>query len=65
MMVYDPNKGNSIKERLDLKGNPSVKDDWYTIRKTKETMTLLLLLSLKAGFVNTLIRMEIRQESCY
>ena len=38
LIVYDPRKGNSIKERLDLRGNPSVKEDWYTIRKTGEVI---------------------------
>ena len=41
LMIYDPNKGTTIKERLSLKGNPSVKDDWYTIRKTDETVDFL------------------------
>ena len=41
LMIYDPKKGNTIKERLSLKGNPSVKDDWYTIRKTDETIDFL------------------------
>ena len=41
MMIYDPRKGNTIKERLDLKGNPSVKEDWYTIRKTDETIDFI------------------------
>ena len=38
LIVYDPRKGNSIKERLDLRGNPSVKENWYTIRKTGEVI---------------------------
>ena len=38
LIVYDPRKGNSIKERIDLRGNPSVKEDWYTIRKTGEVI---------------------------
>jgi len=38
LIVYDPRKGDTMKERLDLKGNPSVQDDWYTIRKTGETI---------------------------
>ena len=50
MMVYNPNKGNSIKERLDLKGNPSVKDDWYTIRKTKETIDFVTFASSEGRF---------------
>ena len=50
MMVYNPNKGNSIKERLDLKGNPSVKDDWYTIRKTKETIDFVTFAATEGRF---------------
>ena len=38
LLVYDPRKGETIAERLDLKGNPSVNEDWYTIRKTGETI---------------------------
>ena len=38
LIVYDPRKGNSIKERIDLRSNPSVKEDWYTIRKTGEVI---------------------------
>jgi len=41
LLVHDPRKGNTIKERLDLKGNPSVGDDWYTIRKTGETIDFI------------------------
>jgi pyruvate/2-oxoacid:ferredoxin oxidoreductase beta subunit/Pyruvate/2-oxoacid:ferredoxin oxidoreductase delta subunit len=29
LMVYDPRKGDRLSERLDLKGNPSVKKDWH------------------------------------
>ena len=36
MLVYDPRKGDTIRERLDLKGNPNVKGDWYVDPKTKE-----------------------------
>ena len=41
LLIHDPRKGNTIKERLDLKGNPSVTDDWYTIRKTGETINFI------------------------
>ena len=41
LLVYDPRKGDTIKERLNLKGNPAVKDDWYTIRKTGETIDFI------------------------
>ncbi len=29
LMVYDPRKGDSLRERVDLKGNPSLKEDWH------------------------------------
>ena len=41
LLVYDPRKGSTIKERLSLQGNPSVKDDWYANPKTKEPVTFL------------------------
>ena len=36
LLIYDPRKGDTIKERLSLQGNPAVKDDWYVNPKTKE-----------------------------
>lgn len=41
MMVYDPRKGQTFRERLDLKGNPNVNDDWYVDPKTKEEFTFV------------------------
>lgn len=41
LMVYDPRRGDTIAERMDLKGNPAMNDDWYTIRKTGETVDFL------------------------
>lgn len=41
MFVYDPRKGNTIKERLSLKGNPAADEDWYTIKKTGETIDFI------------------------
>src|SRR5262245_2336172 len=41
LLVYDPRKGNTIKERLSLQGNPAMKEDWYTNPKTKETVTFI------------------------
>lgn len=41
MFIYDPRNGDTIKERLSLQGNPAVKEDWYTIRKTGETIDFL------------------------
>jgi pyruvate/2-oxoacid:ferredoxin oxidoreductase beta subunit len=41
LLVYDPRKGETIKTRLSLQGNPAVKDDWYVNPKTKETVTFI------------------------
>jgi pyruvate/2-oxoacid:ferredoxin oxidoreductase beta subunit/Pyruvate/2-oxoacid:ferredoxin oxidoreductase delta subunit len=39
LILFDPRKGKTIKERLSLQGNPGVKDDWYVNPKTKEEVT--------------------------
>jgi len=41
VFTYDPRKGDTIRERLDLKGNPAMKEDWYTIPKTGETIDFI------------------------
>ncbi len=41
MFVYDPRKGETIKERLSLKGNPAADEDWYTIKKTGEVIDFI------------------------
>jgi pyruvate ferredoxin oxidoreductase beta subunit len=41
LLLFDPRKGNTIKERLSLQGNPAVKDDWYVNPKTKEPVTFI------------------------
>lgn len=41
LLVYDPRKGRTIRERLDLKGNPAVNEDWYVDPKTKQPFTFI------------------------
>jgi len=41
IFTYDPRLGSSIKERLSLQGNPSVKEDWYTNPKTEEPVDFI------------------------
>jgi len=41
LLMYDPRKGNTIRERLSLQGNPAMKDDWFTNPKTKETVNFV------------------------
>jgi pyruvate/2-oxoacid:ferredoxin oxidoreductase beta subunit/NAD-dependent dihydropyrimidine dehydrogenase PreA subunit len=41
LLIYDPNKGTKIKERLSLVGNPAVKDDWYKNPKSGEVVDFI------------------------
>ncbi|MEE2686244.1 MAG: thiamine pyrophosphate-dependent enzyme [Planctomycetota bacterium] len=41
LLVYDPDKGNTIKSRLSLQGNPGLKNDWYTSPKSGETIDFI------------------------
>ncbi len=36
LLVHDPRKGSTLRERLSLQGNPASSDDWYTNPKTGE-----------------------------
>jgi pyruvate ferredoxin oxidoreductase beta subunit len=36
LLVHDPRKGATLKERLDLKGNPALSESWYKDPKTAE-----------------------------
>ena len=35
LLTYDPHRGEKLKERLSLKGNPAATQDWYIDPKTK------------------------------
>jgi pyruvate/2-oxoacid:ferredoxin oxidoreductase beta subunit/NAD-dependent dihydropyrimidine dehydrogenase PreA subunit len=41
LLIYDPTKGETIKTRLSLQGNPAVKEDWWTNPKTKEVVDFI------------------------
>jgi pyruvate/2-oxoacid:ferredoxin oxidoreductase beta subunit len=41
LLVFDPRKGETIKQQLSLQGNPAAKDDWYVNPKTKEEVTFI------------------------
>ena len=36
VFIYDPRKGETIRQRLSLQGNPAQKEDWYVVPKTGE-----------------------------
>ncbi|HEV2970654.1 MAG TPA: thiamine pyrophosphate-dependent enzyme [Pirellulales bacterium] len=38
LLIYDPRKGDTIRERLSLQGNPAVNEDWWTNPKTGQTV---------------------------
>jgi pyruvate/2-oxoacid:ferredoxin oxidoreductase beta subunit len=41
LLIFDPRKGDRVKERLSLQGNPAVKDDWYKNPKTGEEVSFI------------------------
>jgi hypothetical protein len=40
-LVYDPRKGDTIRKRLSLQGNPAVKEDWFKNPKTGELVDFI------------------------
>ena len=38
LLIHDPRKGDKLSDRIDLKGNPAVKDDWYVHPKSGEVI---------------------------
>ncbi|TWU20362.1 thiamine pyrophosphate-dependent enzyme [Bythopirellula polymerisocia] len=51
LLVYDPNKGSRIKQRLSLQGNPAMKEDWFTNPKTGEQVDFLDFARSEGRFV--------------
>jgi len=41
LLVYDPRKGDTIKKRLSLQGNPAVKEDWWKNPKTGDMVDFI------------------------
>lgn len=41
LIVYDPRKGDTIRERLSLQGNPNVAGDWMLDPQTKQPLTFI------------------------
>jgi len=50
LFVYDPRRGEKIKERLSLVGNPAVTDDWYKVPKTGEVIDFLAFARTEGRF---------------
>lgn len=41
LVIHDPRKGKTLKERVSLQGNPAVNDDWYTDPKSGERVDFI------------------------
>ncbi len=50
LLVYDPRKGDTIKKRLSLQGNPAVKDNWWSDPKTTKTVDFIDFCRSEARF---------------
>ena len=50
VMTYDPRKGDTIRKRLSLQGNPAQKEDWYTVPKTGEKIDFVTFARTEGRF---------------
>jgi len=41
LLIHDPTKGDTIKKRLSLQGNPALKEDWWKNPKTGEVVDFI------------------------
>jgi pyruvate/2-oxoacid:ferredoxin oxidoreductase beta subunit len=41
LLIYDPNAGEKIRERLSLQGNPAMKEDWWTNPKSGDVVDFI------------------------
>ncbi len=51
LLIYDPRNGDSILERLSLRGNPAMRSDWYTVPKTREEINFITFARSEGRFV--------------
>ncbi|HKW96484.1 MAG TPA: 2-oxoacid:acceptor oxidoreductase family protein [Bryobacteraceae bacterium] len=50
VLIYDPRKGDRIKERLSLQGNPNMKEDWFKNPKTGEPVDFVAFARTEGRF---------------
>jgi pyruvate-ferredoxin/flavodoxin oxidoreductase len=50
LLVYDPRKGERIRECLDLHGNPATKQDWYIDPKTEQPVDFIAFARTEGRF---------------
>ncbi len=52
LLVYDPRKGERIRECLSLQGNPAIKEDWYVDPKTGQPIDFIAFARTEGRFAN-------------
>jgi pyruvate ferredoxin oxidoreductase beta subunit len=50
LLIYDPRKGDLIRERLSLQGNPVMKEDWFANPKTGEPVDFIAFARTEGRF---------------
>ncbi|RME42753.1 MAG: thiamine pyrophosphate-binding protein [Chloroflexi bacterium] len=50
LFIYDPEAGDTIRERLSLVGNPAQKEDWYTPPRSDKPITFIDFARAEARF---------------
>ena len=50
LLIHDLRKGDTIKKRLSLQGNPAVEEGWWKNRKTKQTFDFIGFCRSKGRF---------------
>ncbi|MBI4041663.1 MAG: 4Fe-4S binding protein [Deltaproteobacteria bacterium] len=51
LFIYDPRAGQTMKERLSLRGNPAATQDWYTDPQTKEAIDFIAFARTEGRFL--------------
>lgn len=50
LLVYDPRKGERLRECLSLQGNPALKEDWYMDPKSSEPVDFIAFAKTEGRF---------------
>jgi len=58
LLVYDPRKGDRIRERLSLQGNPMMKEDWFKNPKTGEPVDFISFARTEGRFARHFVNGE-------
>jgi hypothetical protein len=51
LVIYDPRKGDTIREHISLQGNPAINEDWWTNPKTGEQVDFIDFARSEGRFV--------------